>query len=245
MPKDDIEKGKAKPSPRKPTRRKSTPKLSTFEKRNQFKETELVDSYPRVGGKLRLLYEEYPSYGAPNDIDRDIEINSKVIEVGVDHAIVRVKLVVSHGIFYASGSSDASRDASFSTAFTEIAETRALARALRFAGYGAEKAGAEEVPSKERKAKQESVAEISPKELKEIKELIMRIQATTNREGIKAIVKDIKKGKDLKDTQQKYVATIIKKKLLAFSKTGSKPETPPKQANPTRKPQKVSEAVHN
>lgn len=123
---------------------------------NAFHRHELVTvqgkSYPIVGGRLRLAHEE----GL-------LSIQTEIVERGGDPMKEATRYVMRafvnlHGgagqdpkaapimrAFSAYGEADVTRDRKLASAILELAETRAIARALRFAGFGVEQTGAEEV----------------------------------------------------------------------------------------------------
>ena len=106
---------------------------------NNFNGKELVDlkgkMYPVVGGRLRLAHE-----AGEISISTDI-VEYKHLELAV------VKAVVTSGKNSACGHGLASKnsDSRLIDSLLELAETRAIARALRFVGYGVEYTGHEEM----------------------------------------------------------------------------------------------------
>lgn len=116
---------------------------------NQFKADELVKvngkDYPVVGGRLRLAHDEN---------QKALSIETSVIKYEDGIAVIQAKVTTEKGIFNGLGNATVQRDARLKMAILELAETRAIARALRFAGYGVEYTGFEEVdyePAKEDK----------------------------------------------------------------------------------------------
>lgn len=107
---------------------------------NQFNSDELVKvsgkSYPVVGGRLRLAHDE----------NKALSIETNIIHQDNDKVTVQAKITTDKGIFSGLGNATITRDAKLKNAILELAETRAIARALRFAGYGVEYTGAEEMP---------------------------------------------------------------------------------------------------
>lgn len=108
---------------------------------NQFKQEELIEkngkTYPVVGGRLRLCHED----------NEKLEIQTKIIEFShLEIAIVEATITTSTGIFKAHGVASKEKDHKLVTSLLELAETRAIARGLRFAGYGVEYTGVEEMP---------------------------------------------------------------------------------------------------
>ena len=106
--------------------------LSHYDKREE-KWVETV--YPKVGGRLRLAHED-------ND---QISINAEVIKYDQNVAVIKAVVETRKGIFSGFGMASLERDERIAPAILELAETRGIARALRFAGYGIEYCGAEEV----------------------------------------------------------------------------------------------------
>ncbi len=97
---------------------------------------ELIESeYPKVGGRLRLAHEHNGS----------LAITSEIIQYDGNIAVVRAISTTDKGSFTGIGMASLERDAKIAPAIIELAETRAIARSLRFAGYGVEYCSAEEV----------------------------------------------------------------------------------------------------
>lgn len=107
---------------------------------NNFRDEEIVKvqgrQYPIVGGRLRLAHEE----------NNELSITSNIIEMNEDRIIVQANIRTLKGNFSGLGNASPKRDRMLSNALIELAETRAIARALRFAGYGVEYTGYEEMP---------------------------------------------------------------------------------------------------
>ena len=106
---------------------------------NNFKNEELVKVqgklYPLVGGRLRLAHED----------NANLSIETNVISYDGEVAIIQATVKTEKGQFNGLGNASVKRDRILSNAILELAETRAIARALRFAGYGIEYTGFEEV----------------------------------------------------------------------------------------------------
>lgn len=114
---------------------------------NGFREDELVSrkvkvgnewqtrAFPVVGGRLRILHES-------ND---HLSIQSEIVRLENDFVVVRATVESQRGKFNGTGTASGQRDARLADSLVELAETRAIARALRFGGIGVEYAGAEEV----------------------------------------------------------------------------------------------------
>ena len=107
---------------------------------NQFKNDELVKvngkDYPVVGGRLRLAHDEN---------QKALSIETSVIKYEDGIVVIQAKVTTEKGVFNGLGNATVQRDARLKMAILELAETRAIARALRFAGYGVEYTGFEEV----------------------------------------------------------------------------------------------------
>jgi hypothetical protein len=114
---------------------------------NGFREEELVSrrvkvgnewqtrTFPVVGGRLRLLHETNDHLG----------IQTEIIKLEPDFVVVQAAAETTKGKFNGIGTASTQRDARLADSLVELAETRAVARALRFAGFGLEYCGAEEV----------------------------------------------------------------------------------------------------
>ncbi len=114
---------------------------------NVFQEHELVSrkvkignewqtrTFPVVGGRLRILHEN-------ND---NLSIQTEIIRLDNDFAVVKAAIENQKGKFTGTGTASVQRDERLADSLVELAETRAIARALRFGGIGVEYAGAEEV----------------------------------------------------------------------------------------------------
>jgi len=106
---------------------------------NNFKNEELVKvqgkTYPVVGGRLRLAHDE----------NKLLSIDTSVLYYNDDSTVVHAHVKTEKGTFAGLGNASAKRDRVLANAILELAETRAIARALRFAGYGVEYTGYEEV----------------------------------------------------------------------------------------------------
>ena len=104
-----------------------------------FKNEELVKVqgkiYPVVGGRLRLAHDE----------NKNLSIETSVVQYNEESTAVQASVKTEKGTFNGLGNASVKRDKVLSNAILELAETRAIARALRFAGYGVEYTGFEEV----------------------------------------------------------------------------------------------------
>ncbi len=114
---------------------------------NAFREDELVTrkmkvngewqscTFPVVGGRLRILHENNDHLG----------IQTEIIRLDADFVVVKAAVENQRGKFNGTGTASGQRDAKLADSLVELAETRAIARALRFSGIGVEFASAEEV----------------------------------------------------------------------------------------------------
>ncbi|MGO9120965.1 MAG: hypothetical protein ACLQPD_25565 [Desulfomonilaceae bacterium] len=114
---------------------------------NGFREDELVSrkmkingewqtrTFPVVGGRLRLTHEE-------ND---KLSLQTKLVSWDGQYAVFKCCAVTGKGEFIGYGTANTQRDSRLAESLVELAETRSIARALRFAGFGLEFTGAEEV----------------------------------------------------------------------------------------------------
>lgn len=106
---------------------------------NSFKNEELVKVqgkvYPVVGGRLRLAHDE----------NKSLSIETSVVQYSDEATVIQASVRTEKGTFTGLGNASVKRDRILSNAILELAETRAIARALRFAGYGVEYTGFEEV----------------------------------------------------------------------------------------------------
>jgi hypothetical protein len=123
--------------------------MTTEKNNNQFREEEIVimshvdkrtgevvtRPYPKVGGRLRLAHEE----------NGNLSISTEIIRYEENVAVVRALATTKKGYFNGLGMASLERDQQIAPAILELAETRAIARSLRFAGYGVEYCSAEEV----------------------------------------------------------------------------------------------------
>jgi hypothetical protein len=113
----------------------------------QFRDDELVSRkvkvgqewqtrvFPVVGGRLRILHES-------ND---HLSIQTEILRLELELVVIRAMVESQKGRFNGTGTASGQRDARLADSLVELAETRAIARALRFGGIGVEYTGAEEV----------------------------------------------------------------------------------------------------
>ncbi|WP_163336126.1 hypothetical protein [Desulfopila sp. IMCC35008] len=94
-----------------------------------------VTDYPKVGGRLRLAHE----------LNGSLDISTEIIKYDGNVAVVKALCSTDKGSYTGVSMASVERDAKIAPAILELAETRAIARALRFAGYGVEYCSAEEV----------------------------------------------------------------------------------------------------
>jgi hypothetical protein len=114
---------------------------------NQFREDEILvleqlrdgksvkNIFPKIGGRLRLAHEE----------NEQLSISTEIVRYDEVIAVVRATTTTMKGSFPGFGMASVERDHSIAPAILELAESRAIARSLRFAGYGVEYCSAEEV----------------------------------------------------------------------------------------------------
>jgi hypothetical protein len=114
---------------------------------NGFREDELVSRrvkvgnewetriFPIVAGRLRLAHEE-------NDA---LSLKTEMVSWDGQYAVFKCNAATGKGQFMGYGTANAQRDSRLAESLVELAETRSIARALRFAGYGLEFCGAEEI----------------------------------------------------------------------------------------------------
>jgi hypothetical protein len=114
---------------------------------NGFREDELVSrrvkvgnewqtkTFPIVAGRLRLAHED----------NQKLNLQTELVNWDGKYAVFKCCAVTGKGQFIGYGTANAQRDARLVESLVELAETRSIARALRFAGYGMEYTGAEEV----------------------------------------------------------------------------------------------------
>jgi hypothetical protein len=91
--------------------------------------------FPKIGGRLRLAHED----------NQALSIETEIVRYDDQTAVVCAVAKTAKGSFKGIGMASVQRDEKIAPAILELAETRAIARALRFAGYGVEYCSAEEV----------------------------------------------------------------------------------------------------
>ncbi len=125
--------------------------LSHYDKKDGcWVETE----YPKVGGRLRLAHED----------NEQLSITTEVIQYDGNVAVVKASAKTRKGEFTGLGMASIERDAKIAPAILELAETRSIARCLRFSGYGVEYCGAEEVSHLPRNGKDDEPSEEKPRQ---------------------------------------------------------------------------------
>jgi len=92
-------------------------------------------TFPVVGGRLRLAHET-------ND---RLCIETELLKLETDMVVAKATVETDKGRYCGTGTASAQRDARLADSLVELAETRAIARALRFGGFGVEYCSAEEV----------------------------------------------------------------------------------------------------
>lgn len=114
---------------------------------NGFREEELVSrrvkvnnqwetrTFPIIGGRLRLAHEQ-------ND---NLSLQTELVSWDGQYAVFKCCAVTGKGQFVGYGTSNSQRDTRLAESLIELAETRSIARSLRFAGFGLEFTSAEEV----------------------------------------------------------------------------------------------------
>jgi hypothetical protein len=96
---------------------------------------EVRTPYPKIGGRLRIAHEN-------ND---QLSITSKVFSYDGEVAVVVATTTTDKGSYNGVGMASVERDKKIAPAILELAESRAIARSLRFCGIGVEYCGAEEI----------------------------------------------------------------------------------------------------
>lgn len=108
----------------------------TYIKRWDKERGEYVTSpFPKIGGRLRLAHED----------NEALSIETEIIKYDERLAVILSTCTTKRGKFKGIGMASVERDEKIAHAILELAETRAIARSLRFAGYGTEFCSAEEM----------------------------------------------------------------------------------------------------
>lgn len=113
-----------------------------FERWNKALKKNVVTEFPVVGGRLRLFHEDLAKADS-SQIAGGIDV--EIIEHDREYCLVKARVCINGNSFTGTGMASMQRDKLIFPAIMEMAETRAIARALRFAGYGVEYTGAEEM----------------------------------------------------------------------------------------------------
>jgi hypothetical protein len=92
-------------------------------------------TFPVVGGRLRLAHEQNDS----------LSLETEMVNWDGEYAVFKCCAVTGKGQYIGYGTANSQRDAKLADSLVELAETRSIARALRFAGFGLEFTSAEEV----------------------------------------------------------------------------------------------------
>ena len=96
---------------------------------------QVATPYPKISGRLRLVHEQ-------ND---QLSITTEIISYDGSVAVVSATTTTDKGSYNGIGMASLERDEKIAPAILELAESRAIARSLRFAGIGVEYCSAEEV----------------------------------------------------------------------------------------------------
>ena len=96
---------------------------------------QVTTPYPKIGGRLRIAHEN-------ND---QLSIATKVFSYDGQVAVVVATTTTDKGSYNGVGMASVERDKKIAPAILELAESRAIARSLRFCGIGVEYCGAEEI----------------------------------------------------------------------------------------------------
>ncbi len=182
---------------------------------NSFKNEELVKVqgkiYPVVGGRLRLAHDE----------NKLLSIDTSILHYNENSVVIQAHVTTEKGSFSGIGNASTKRDRVLSNAIIELAETRAIARSLRFAGYGVEYTGFEEVGEaknldSEHKTETEPEPELSEEgkaslaskaQLNAIFSLAQNINMST--EELRALMQEMTGKNYSKELSKKDASTII------------------------------------
>jgi len=96
---------------------------------------QVTTPYPKLGGRLRIVHEQ----------NEQLSITSKIISYDGSVAVVQATATTDKGSYSGVGMASVERDEKIAPAILELAESRAIARSLRFCGIGVEYCGAEEI----------------------------------------------------------------------------------------------------
>lgn len=109
--------------------------ITTIRRWDKERNEYVNNPFPKIGGRLRLAHEA----------NEKLSIATDIIRYDEQIAVVCAITTTTKGSFKGIGMASVLRDEKLATAILELAETRAIARSLRFAGYGVEFCSAEEV----------------------------------------------------------------------------------------------------
>lgn len=193
--------------------------LSTFRNEELVKVQGKI--YPVVGGRLRLAHDE----------NNSLSIETSVVQYKDESTVIQAAVKTEKGTFTGLGNASVKRDRVLSNAILELAETRAIARALRFAGYGVEFTGFEEVGEGKNHSAEEQLEH--PEEQKK-SEAATKAQINTifsiakdlniSNDELRDLIQD-KTGKsfskDLSKSDASQIINILKEKAIMESQ-GSK-----------------------
>lgn len=99
--------------------------------------------FPTVGDRLKLQHQD----------NNQLSIQTEIVEFKhLELAIVRAEVKTSKGLFTGSGVASKDKDPDYIHSLLEVAETRAVSRALRFSGACVERTGREEIPKQSKSA---------------------------------------------------------------------------------------------
>lgn len=134
-------------------------------------------AYVPIGPKLRTLREHFPNAA----------VSTEIVTHGAAEDAVTVRAIVTAGDRAASayGTSSIQSDRALGDSLLELAETRAVARALRFFGIGVDSTGAEEVQGRRPLADREkdepkpldASEKPTPGQLRELRSLVADLKA--------------------------------------------------------------------
>jgi len=96
---------------------------------------QVTTPYPKIGGRLRIAHEN----------NTQLSISTKVFSYDGQVAVVVATTTTDKGSYNGVGMASVERDKKIAPAILELAESRAIARSLRFCGIGVEYCGAEEI----------------------------------------------------------------------------------------------------
>lgn len=113
----------------------------------------VANVFPKIGGRLRLAHEQ----------NETITIETEIYKYDENIAVVIGTCRTTKGSFKGIGMSSVARDQKIAPAILELAETRSIARALRFAGFGVEYCSAEEVSHLEMNANEKGNSRPEPR----------------------------------------------------------------------------------